>query len=400
MACNTVFDGLAIATENLSSSVSRKASHNNVWLSAMPRGVFPQNVGTEMTTFTLENSEPVLAETWTTISNTSFVPESGSEQELCAKTFTDVNVGFATRKYKAERYLLAGPTLCQDSLTFRHNPDVFIRGYVEELVKRSKRTLENKMQDEYHKWAPKAYVTAAGGLTVNDSGVGESIQNVSSGTVTETDTILTQDHLDSAAVSLIEAGATEGDSNGWITLGDSGPLFPMMIGIEMSNKLQKNSGSDYRNDLRYGEPNELLKRIGASRTLGNFRHIPVTLPRRFSFASGQYTEVQPFVEAAASGGGKKYTLNSSWKAADYEAATILNPQVYTMEVVKPVNSSGGLSWSPQDYSGNWQFVRGGANISVDCADPLENFAKHYCQYEAAWRPVVPEHGLTIIFKRT
>ena len=399
IACNTIFDGLSIATENLSQTVQRKSSHNNVWLSAMPRGMFPQNVGTEMTTFTLENSEPVAAEAWTTISNTSFVPTSGVTGELCDKTFNDVEVGFSTRTYKAERYLLSGPTLCQDSLTFRHNPDVFIRGYIEELVKRSKRTLENKMQDEYHKWAPKGYVTAANGLIINDSAVGESITSVSSGTVTETDTVLIQDHLDTAAVSLIEAGATEGDSNGWITLGDAGPLFPMMIGIEMSNKLQKGSGADYRNDLRYGEPNELLKRIGASRTLGNFRHIPVTLPRRFSFASGQYTEVLPFAASDATGGGKKFTLTSAWKTADYEAVTILNPAVYTMEVVKPVSSAGGLSWSPQDYSGNWTFVRGGANISVDCADPLENFAKHYCQYEAAFRPVVPEHELTIIFKR-
>jgi len=400
MACNTIFDGLAIATEHLSKTVQRKASHNNVWLTAMPRGTFPQNVGTEMTTFTIENSEPIVAESWTTISNTSFVPTSGITGELCDKTFTDVDVGFSTRAYKAERFLLSGPTLCQDSLTFRHNPDVFIRGYVEELVKRSKRSLEIKMQDEYHKWAAKAYVTAADGLVVNDSAIGESIQNVSSGTVTETDVILKQDHLDSAAVSLIEGGATEGDSNGWITLGDGGPLFPLLIGMEMSNKLQKESGTAYRTDLNYGAPNELLKRIGASRTLGNFRHIPITVPRRFSFAAGQYTEVLPYVAADASGGGKKYSINSAWKTAAYEAATVLNPAVYTMEVVKPVNSSGGLSWSPEDYSGNWKWVRGGANISVDCADPLENFAKHYCQYEAAWRPSVPEHGLTIIFKRT
>ena len=184
-------------------------------------------------------------------------------------------------------------------------------------------------------------------------------------------------------------------------------MFPLLIGMEASNKIVKNSGDAYRNDLRYGEPNQLLKRLGASRVLGNFRHVPTVMPMRYTWddTAKQFERVNQYEEATANGGGKKFQIRSEWKNATHEAAVVLNPAVYTAEAVRPVTNAGGLNWNPQDYNGNWQWVTGLNNISdsssavVTGTDPFQKLGRHYCEYMFAMKPVRPDDGMIIIFKR-
>ena len=61
-------DAFRVATENLANEVMRKATHNSVWLNAIPRGTYANNTGLNQKTFTIENSMPVDdTETWSSI---------------------------------------------------------------------------------------------------------------------------------------------------------------------------------------------------------------------------------------------------------------------------------------------------------------------------------------------
>ena len=412
---NSAFDAMAYATESLGTDIQRKATHSSIWQNLVPRASYKNGTGFVQTTFTVENSLPTDdTESWNAMTSSSLSTGAADNVGTCSTSWNDVNLGYSSVTYSPQNYNLRGPIVCSTDLIFEHNVSAFLTAYVQELTKRAKYTLDNKLANEYCTFAKKAMLAGsdttaavtmyAGGPAIeahNDAGGNEFAASDPSAVDLE------QSHLDIIAQELIEEGATEGDSNGWITLDEGGPVFPLLIGMEASHKIVKNSGSDYRNDLRYGEPNELLKRLGASRVLGNFRHVPTIMPMRFNWddSADGFVRVNQYAEADATK-GKKYSVNSAWKTATHEAAGVLNPAVFTAEAVRPVTAAGGLSWDPQNYNGEWKWVTGlnnisdaGVDVSTNGSDPFQKLGRHFCEYKFAMKPVRPDDRVVIIFTR-
>jgi len=405
MACSDVFDAFAIATENLSDEVYRNASYRSVWLNAIPRGTFETGAGTVKTTFAIENSEPAAdAETWSQITNSDVVGGSGSAAGSCASTFNDVEVGYTSRTYNPEEFALQGPILCKDDLIYDHNVDTFLRAYIEEMTKRAQRSWEKRYEELYMKFASKLSVGNGATIVDTENAITDIAFNSDGGVSTST---LTQQLLDQIAVELIDRGATNPDSNGFITYGEDGPVFPLLIGLEASQQIALNN-ADLRQDFRNAESGqgataELMSRMGATRMIKNFRHVPNLRPPRFTFnaSTHKYERVATYLMSSATK-GKKAVLNSSYVTAPYEAAIVLNPNVYTSEIVPPVNAAGGVSWNPTSYMGEWKWVTGGSKIQSpanDCVDPLDKLGRHFAEFKHAPRPEFPNYGMTLIFKR-
>ena len=408
MACSNVFDAFAIATENLADEVYRNASYRSVWLNAIPRGTFETGAGTVKTTFAIENSEPTSdAETWSQITNTDVVGGSdGGAGGSCASSFNDVGVGYTSRTYNPEEFALRGPILCKDDLIYDHNVDTFLRAYIEEMTKRAQRSWEKRYEELYMKFASKLSVGDGNNISDSETVITDVDFSANSlgGVATST---LTQQLLDQIAVELIDRGATNPDSNGFITFGEDGPVFPLLVGLEASQQIALNN-SELRNDFRHAESgqgatSELMSRMGATRMIKNFRHVPNLRPPRFTFntTTNKYVRVPTYLMSNATK-GKKAVLNPSYVTAPYEAAIVLNPNVYTSEIVPPVNAAGGVSWNPTSYMGEWTWVTGGSKIqngNADCEDPLDKLGRHYAEFKHAPRPEFPNYGMTLIFKR-
>jgi hypothetical protein len=414
MACTDVFQALKMATESLGKSVHRKATHKSVWMNAIPKGSYPLGTGLVQTTFTVENSLPINDQlAWEKIGATGVSGDIDMDTTdgLCERTWNDVEWGMSEQTFSPERVAIRGPQVCQSNLKYRHNVDSFLRAYLEEISKHSKRVLENKIANEYMMKARQ--VTLAGtGTSAALADTAVTSKDLDNGAVANAldDTMgLEQNHLDQLAILMIESGATEGDSNGWIELGPNGPIFPLVIGMDASNDILKNSAvGELRTDYRESsQANELLKAIGADRVVGNFRHIVVTNPPRFKREGTGYERIDENVALAGGeitkGSGTKinplYTSKSqaSGNNGIYEAAVVLNPSVMRQLVV-PSATPGPLGFSPEDYSGAWKFVTG-AYKAEDCSDPLDNFGRHYGQYEMAFEPIFGDHGATVVFKR-
>ncbi len=503
MACDA-FDAFKTATENLSPEIYRNASWQSIWLNLIKRETYPMGIGTTRTTFTVANVEPTSEdEDWgpIVVTGQNGAPTAGA----CDATFNARSVGFNERTYVPEDFNLRGPIICKDDLTFDHQVDKFLRAYMEELTKRSQRSWENRYESIYSQYARKVVLTSA--MTITDT-VGKpwtGSTGLLSGTsvvaLAKPTSVLTQEHLDVLAVELIDAGATNPDSTGWITLGESGPEFSMLVGINESAAIAKNN-SEFRNDIRYGMPSELLKRLGAGRVIKNFRHIPSLRPPRFAYGgtltvttvttagntsingvsvltasilsavtnngitigdvalaafsggigpaitgagipagsyigyydggattagkfvivdatgtpvaataaatitatvgtAGQYYRIPRNIESAATR-GKQYPVNPAYRVAPIQATYILSPRVFVSEVVKPMNSAGGVSFDPTSYMGDWQWVTGAVNINPDCAvgsDPLNTRGAHFAQMKHAPRPEFPLHGMIIFHLR-
>lgn len=403
MACSNVFEAFAIATENLADEVYRNASYRSVWLNAIPRGTFETGAGTVKTTFTIENTEPTSdQETWSQITNSDVIGgSSGGAGGSCASSFNDVEVGYTSRTYNPEEFALQGPIICKDDLIYDHNVDVFLRAYIEEMTKRAQRSWEKRYETLYTKFASKVAVGNSNSIVDTESDI------TALTTLGDSTSTLTQQYLDQIAVELIDRGATNPDSNGFITFGEDGPVFPLLVGLEASQQIALNN-SELRNDFRNAESGagaaaELMSRIGATRSIKNFRHVPNLRPPRFTYDSGTgaYTRVNTYVMNNATK-GKKAVINPAYVTAPYEAAIVLNPNVFTSEIVPPVNAAGGVSWNPTTYMGEWQWVTGGNKIQAagaDCLDPLDKLGRHFAEFKHAARPEFPTYGMTLIFKR-
>lgn len=408
MACSTVFDAFAIATESLSNEVYRNATYRSIWINLIPRGEFELGAGTTKTTFTIENSEPANdQETWKQITNDgNGLLRDGASQTatggLCNNTYEEVGVGYSTKTYHPESFNLAGPIICAEDLLFDHNVDVFLRAYIEEMTKRSQRSWEKRYETLYMQFASKVAIGDGSNIVDAEGSVESTLTTAATST-------LTQEFLDQIAVELIDRGATNPDSNGFISFGEDGPVFPLLVGLEASQHIALNN-AELRNDFRHAESGngataELMSRLGATRSIKNFRHVPNLRPPRYDFVDGAYVRVPTYIiiNAGQAGGpvkGSKSVLNPAYITAPYEAAIVMNPAVFTSEIVRPLSAAGGVSWSPNNYMGEWQWVTGGAKIGqTDCPDPLERLGRHYANFQHAPRPEFPAYGMTLIFKR-
>ena len=404
MACPNVFNAFAVATESLAQDVYKRASYRSMWLNMIERGEYPQGTGLTQTSFTTTSIEPTAAEEWSAITLASGNP--GDNGGACDVTYNDVPVGYNAVTWSPERFALKGPLLCKDDLTFDHRVEAFLRVYLEKLSIRAQRSWETRYQNMFAKYAIKAIADSSFTQTETiPSGVNELpwIQTGSAGqALNQSTSELTQEMLDVAAATLIRNGATNPDSSGFISYSSDGPVFPLYIGLEASQRIAQNNPA-FRDDQRFadmgaGEGAQLLKRIGAIRVIKNFRHVPNLFPPRFTYDGGKYKLVQPFTSASGTK-GTVYSVNSSWTTAPYEAAFVVTPYVFKSHIVRPVNRVGDLSWMPTNYMGEWQWVTGAYKLNVDCADPLEKKGQHYAEFIHAPEPIFTNQGMTIIFRR-
>jgi hypothetical protein len=401
MACPNVFNAFAVATESLAQDVYKRASYRSMWLNMIERGEYPQGTGLTQTSFTTTSIEPTAAEEWSAITLAT-----GDNGGACDVTYNDVPVGYNAVTWSPERFALKGPLLCKDDLTFDHRVEAFLRVYLEKLSIRAQRSWETRYQNLFAKFAIKAVADSSfTQVETIPAGVNEFpwIQTGSTGqALNQATSELTQEMLDVAAATLIRNGATNPDSSGFISYSSDGPVFPLYIGLEASQRIAQNNPA-FREDLRYadmgsGAGAELLKRIGANRVIKNFRHVPNLFPPRFTYGGGKYTLVQPFTSSSGTK-GTVFSVNPSWVTAQYEGAFIVTPYVFKSHIVRPVNRVGDLGWMPTNYMGEWQWVTGAYKLDVDCADPLEKKGQHYAEFIHAPEPIFANQGMTIIFRR-
>jgi hypothetical protein len=385
-----------MATESLGDELYRRASFRNIWLNLIPRFEYPQKTGLTQSTFTIGRSEATSdTESWSAVQ---------ANPNSCNVTWNDVQVGYNEVTWAPEQFGLRGPVICQDELIYNFKSDSFLEAYLQQLTKRSERSIQNRLQNIYQHFVPKhrAHSTDAG--TQYQAGSGAAPSGATINGVPVATCQLSQEMLDEVAAQLNEEGASDPNSSGWITLGDDGPVYPLLIGQRQSQELALNN-SELRQDFRWAQPMDLLKRIGASRVIRNFRHVINLFPPRFNFVGNQYVRINTWRMINGSK-GTVADINPDWRTAPYEAAFVLNPWVYNEAVIRPVNSAAGLNWMPKNYFGEWQFLTGGKEITdnteqggTDCYDPTKKLGRHFAEYKHAAKPIFPTYGRMLLFKR-
>lgn len=402
--------------EDLGPTLYTRASWKDPWLNLVPRSEWPVGAGLVRSAFTIGRSEPSTdEETWSTIQVTSGGTFTGS----CGTSYTQTYVGYKETTYNPEGFGLVGPLICQDDLTIFWNSKDFWEKYFQALEKRNMKSIINRLANIYMTYATKvipnadgSYTEVAGNTSTQPPGAAVDL----TGVTTPPACGLSQDLLDNQAISLSEDGADNPNTNGWITQGPSGPEFPLLIGEGASNQLVLNNAElrdDYRSAfMGWGDANPVIQRIGASRIIKNFRHIITRFPPRWSITdgTGALVRVPTWLMSTSStdaSKGQVAIVNPAWQnpgVAAVEGAVVLNPWVYTEEVLRPVNTAPGMKWTAQNYFGEWRFVTGndallGFDGCTGVKDPTHKLGRHFAEYRHAAKPIFPDYGRLILFKR-
>lgn len=397
MACDTPADIFRQATEDLPDEIYLKASPRAIAMNLFPREEYRSGRGLIHSTFTMGRSFPTTDEpAFELIAFSSGENFTGT----CATTFKDVPVGYDEDTYRPEKFGWKGPVICPDDLIHSHNIEDFLRLYVESMAKHTRTEIDNRLWAIFDHYVPKLSIVD-GETDFTDVGTGHP-PAAPDLTLPVAECELDQHTLDDTAEILIEEGADAGNSNGWLQDMDGGPIFPLMIGTRMSKRLLLNNAElreDYRNAFSgMGEVNPVIKRLGASRVIGNFRHIVTRFPPRYTHDGTDYVRVPTWTMPAATK-GTKAVINPAWKTAPYEGARVLSPWVFHDQIIRPVNHAASLTWKPRTYTGDWQFVTGGNKIgATHCLDPLEKLGAHFAEFQHASKPIHPEFGRLIIFR--
>lgn len=461
-ACTTPFDILRSKSEDLGETLYVRASWKEPWMSIIPRDTYPKGAGYVRSSFQVGRSEPSTdEETWNAVQSLADNASAGA----CAQSYNQTYTGFHEDTYKPESFDLTGPLVCQDDLTMYWKSTEFWEKYFQALEKRNRKSVINRLGNVYRNYVPKASANGsfsyiAGNIATQPA---SSTVDLSGLIASLPDSELTQEMLDGTAVELMEEGADEPNSNGWITQGPDGPQFPLLIGSFMSQRILQNN-SEFRSDLNqsfqgWGDANPVIKRIGASRVIKNYRHVVNRFPARWRLMSDgetinfssrgpdRNTNVLTTATLAVvgavgtvtlSGGAGTFTVpaasskafvriptfamstnstdatkgqvavvNGCWRdpaGAPYESVEVLNPWVMTEEVLSPVNSAPGMKLKAQNYFGEWQFVTGNDSLLgfASCAgvtDPLHKFGRHFANYRHALKPIFVNYGRMILFLR-
>lgn len=415
-SCTNPFDVLRLRVEDLGPTLYLRASWKDPWLNVVPRTEWPVGAGLVRSAFTIGRSEPSTdEEAWAPITTTSGSTYIGS----CNVNYVQAYVGYKETTYAPEQFGLVGPLICQDDLTLNWNSADFWEKYFQSLEKRNTKSIINRLQNIYMTYATKVIANSNGSVT-------EVAGNISTqppgraadmtGVTTPPSCGLSQDILDTQAITLSEIGADNPNTNGWITQGEAGPEFPILIGEGASNQILLNNAelrADYRSSFQgWGDAAPVIQRIGASRIIKNFRHIITRFPPRWGITDGSNAlyRIPTWLMSTASANASKgqvAIINPDWQnpnIAVVEGANVLNPWVYTEEVLRPVNAAPGMKWTPQNYMGDWRFVTGNdALLGFDgCAgiqDPTHKQGRHFAEFRHGAKPIFPEFGRLILFRR-
>lgn len=356
------------------------------WRNMIPRGTFVKNQGVTRSKFTIKSSEPQDNQSlWYQIALSS-----GQPSPSCDTNYEDIGVGMFERTYGPKQRRFRGPVICKADLTFQFNPEQFLNDYVDELGRVIARVWEFTLRGDYMAFS-NWYVD---GVKYSGPNALATLPRAFQG--------ISQTNLNKMATAQINVGAGSDPDGGYTNLGPNGPIFPLEIDMEDSERVLT-ANSTIRDDARFASEGKdgmgdfsLWRPIGAMRVIANFRHVPTNIAPRFDFTAGAYSQISPFKDITAVG-NDGVILTDAYINADFGAAIMMTPKVFEAEVVTP---SDWKFPNTQNYNGEWQFEIGGNKIcDPPVYDPEGERGRHFAKVVYAPSPIYPYLGAVYLYKR-
>jgi hypothetical protein len=394
-------DFLARQAELLTGDIDKKITPTSPWLSQVPKGMWPDEIGHVIRNVMWERTFPDDENPWEDIVN---VDAGGLTQATCLPTPDLVIFKQSIRDTNLATKAVISPDFCIDDLKSKWK-----RKSQMELVVRG---LSQVTKDYNIRRNRNAFMAACGKKVVLDASMSE-LGETSLITVDTLGSVI-GDALfaDSDPVSIATHGVLdhfhsyldrEGAGEYASAQEGGGFIYKLITSQEHSQWLRK-SDLSVRTDFRESSMSDiLLKGLGITHTYNGYAHIIDPLPRRwtrnaaFDGEANGWEEIMPWVKDVAVGSPTEdgWIQNPLYATADYEDCAIYIPSVIECLVPIPVNEVGRAKYKPQNYQGDFRWL----NIANIETNPLENTGKFYGRITNGFQTHHPEFGIVIRHQR-
>lgn len=380
MACGTITDIVVRESGRyLADEIFSRVFGQALWPTIFPRGEFPKGLGEVISVLTYERSAPQSPDTgWESVT-----VADGTEGGACLQPAIPMEVGSTTRNFNLKRKILEGPDFCAEELRSPFEVMQQLERITDALAGQIKLEWDDRDKHEYFRMVKyKAIVDAC---PPNNT---ESSTQATTYPAACPTSILTNGFLNHYYLRLTRDGAAGmGMDNGKAVL-------TLICSAETSDDIIFRN-PEIRQDLRWAEPDQLLKKLGVSRNYRNFFHLIDIYPRRFDCAQPPATEIAIWETIAASK-GKKAEVTAAWTDGLTEESFIYEPTVLRQLVPRPItNPAPNFRFDPVNYMGMLTLK----NIPDRKCNPDGNILFHRAILAAGTMPVHPERGVAFLHLR-
>jgi hypothetical protein len=389
-------DFLARQAELLTGDIDKKITPTSPWLSQVPKGMWPDEIGHVIRNVMWERTFPDTENPWEDIVN---VDNGGLTQATCLPTPDEIVFKQTIRDTNLATKAVISPKFCIDDLKSKWK-----RKQQMGLVVRG---LSQVTKDYNIRRNRNAYFAACGKKVVVDADLTETGEASIITATPSGNEFVTNDALfaDADPVSIVTHGILdhfhsyldrEGAGEYASAQEGGGFIYKLITSAEHSQWLRK---SDFavRTDFRESSLSDiLLKGLGITHTYNGYAHIIDPLPRRWTrnpaiTDSNGWEEIMPWVND----GADAWIQNPLYATADFEDCAIYIPSVIECLVPIPVNEVGRAKYKPQNYQGDFRWL----NIAHEQDNPLENTGKFYGRITNGFQTHHPEFGIVLRHQR-
>lgn len=401
--------------------------HTSPWVDLVKKGSFPDGMGYQLNTLVYDRALPqndgnntgtfnVLGLNWANVASSSLVADNsalnssalieGASTDRVGPRNKSARIDFTKKlkSYNLQRAPVESPRINVDDLRFAAYRTEQLSAVMGLLREATHRSWEERYRDEYDRLTGNfvpclvndtpivQYADVSAGTTIEGTAtVDIDLTNdlVTSGSVVDyTPTaFLSNQVLDKIRMRMIRMGAglkAYGRENG-------SPVFGLVLSSEASYALKTESG--FRDDIRQNasKVSELIAPLGVETGFRGYYHLIDDLAPRFTASSGALTRVRP--EVYSNG---VLIPNSAYDTATYEAAYVLHEEVYEALIPAPTSAGAGMNFNPVNYRGDFKWL----NIPDEVINPDGTIGFFRGVLASASKPIKPEFGYTILFKRT
>lgn len=365
----------------ISDDIHQKVINASAWIKLAPRSQFPEEMGDSINVLTWDRALPSSGLTWSAISN-----QAAGTTTSCVPSPGNISFGKTVRSYGLEGAALQSPKICVNDLRFAAKRKDQLTAMFNILKYNTQWAWENHYRDKYTELAEHKLTIVAGMSSVE----GDPDAFTIPADVTKIGKI-NQAVLDKIYLRNLREGVEPwGMENGR-------PVYAVMCSPEAQEQLLFGLGvQNIREDFRYSSRvNELLAPLGVERSYKGWYHLMDMFPKRHNIADGDWVEVLPFVEEAATS-GNRWVLNSAYETALYEDAVVFCREACEFQVPKPLTNPGaGIKFDPVSYMGDFRW----SNILHETDNPDGTIGRFRGVFQCATKPLQPDVATVVRFRR-
>jgi len=411
---------LVSESSRIGDDIYRKTVDTSPWLKLVKQDAWPDEMGDTVSVLVYERSLPYNTDgsakvSWNSVSQngaaygssdfaagTNTLNNTGNDSSS-ASSFPasggTIDFGQTLRTYGLSHAALESPNISLNDLRFPVKRKEQLSNIMQILTESTSEVWVQRYRDQYisiaqNKLTATTDTTSASGFDYSISGAARSTTGSSflaTSAATTAGTQLTQNLLDRVYMDLLRNGA---GANAYDRM-NGAPVFLAIMSPESSDSLIR-ANADIRQDFRWSDRvSELLAPLGVQRSYRNFHHLVDAFAPRYSWASGAFTRVYPFIKVANDLGnarqGFKYELNTAYLNAAWEDTIIFVPDVFTSLVPKPLSIGEGMEFNAQNYRGEFTW----RNILDREKNPDGTVGYFRAVFSNGGKPIFPHQGYVI-----